>query len=361
LQQVQQGEGRFFGTTILCGALSSGSQVTGGLVCRRGALEAIYADVSIDATGDGDLAAFAGATFDHGDARTGKTQNYSQWDIRGAGKIPSHTNRDYDIIDNTRVAEVQRGLFISHYEAHHYDFYPMLAVRESRRTKGVYELNVLDAVEGTHFPDVLCMASSDFDPHYVGMSDYTRCGFMLPHSNDILVEIPYRSIVPKGLDGLLLSGRGFSQTQEAYQFTRMTSDLIVLGYLTGQIAADLSFTGAKARGYDVSPLQREWEALGYYPEGLLSKPTGNPIDGAGEAQRRVAALAQGKREYLYECIKLPERVAVPRLREALASAQGAPAKLLIAQALAWFGEAEGNELVLNDLKALYEEERKQGY
>src|SRR5690606_18594128 len=112
---------------------------------------------------------------------------------------------------------------------------------------------------------------------------------------------------------------------------------------------------------DVSPLQREWEALGYYPDGLLSKPTGNPLGSAEEAQRRVAALAEAKREYLYECIKLPADVAVPRLLEALASAQRAPGKLLIAQALAWFGRREGNELVLDELEALYGEERKQGY
>ena len=267
LQQVKQGDGQFLGSAILCGAAVTGNQVKGGLLCRQGTLETVYAEVSIDATGDGDLAAFAGAAFDQGDARTGKTQNYSQWDIHGAGKVPSHTGRDYDIIDNTRVAEVQRGLFISHYEAHCYDFYPMLAVRESRRIKGEYQLNLIDATEGTHFPDVISLASSDFDPHYVGLSDYTRCGFLLPHSNDIVIEIPYRSIVPKGLNGLLLSGRGFSLTQEAYQFTRMTSDLIVLGYLTGQIAAALSFSGGtQARDFDITPLQQEWADLGYYPE-----------------------------------------------------------------------------------------------
>jgi len=361
LQQVRQGDGQFFGSTILCGAIASENNVKGGLVCRQGTLEAIYADVSIDATGDGDLATFAGAAFDHGDARTGKTQNYSQWDIRGAGKVPSSTSRDYDIIDNTRIAEVQRGLFISHYEAHCYDFYPMLAVRESRRTKGEYELNVIDAIEGTHFPDVVCLASSDFDPHYVGLSDYTRCGFLLPHSIDIVVEIPYRSIVPKGLNGLLLSGRGFSQTQEAYQFTRMTSDLIVLGYLTGQIAATLSFNGTRAKDFDISPLQQEWAALGYYPEGYLSKQTGNKIEAPGEAERRVNALSQGKREYLYACIKLPKQQAVPLLKESFQTASDAQTQLLIAQALAWFGDQTGSNVILRDLNNLYVQEREKGY
>jgi len=361
LQQVQQGGGQFFGGAILCGALVDNNQVKGGLVCRGGILEAIYADVSIDATGDGDLAAFAGADFDHGDARSGKTQNYSQWDIRGAGALPSATNRDYDIIDNTRIAEVQRGLFISHYEAHCYDFYPMLAVRESRRIKGEYELNLIDAVERTHFTDVLCLASSDFDPHYVGLSDYTRCGFLLPHSNDVVVEIPYRSIIPKGLDGLLLSGRGLSQTQEAYQFTRMTADLIVLGYLTGQIAATLSFNGEQARDLDVSPLQHEWAALGYFPQGLLSKRPGNSLGLSEEAARRVDALSQGKREFLYECVKLPKERALPLLKEAFNTTIGEPAKLLIAQALAWFGDQTGNDRILADLNHLYAQEREKGY
>jgi hypothetical protein len=208
---------------------------------------------------------------------------------------------------------------------------------------------------------VLCLASSDFDPHYVGMSDYTRCGFLLPHSNDIVVEIPYRSIVPKGLDGLLLSGRGFSQTQEAYQFTRMTADLIVLGYLTGQIAAALAFGGTPAKDFDVSELQEEWAALGYYPKGYLSKPAGNKLDSPGESKRRVEALSQGKREYLYECIKLPKDEAVPLLGEALRATAEPTGKLLVAQALAWFGEQTGNEVVLQDLDTLYAEEQKQGH
>src|SRR3546814_10738732 len=36
LQQTRQGEGQFFGSTILCGALSRGNQVTGGLVWQIG-------------------------------------------------------------------------------------------------------------------------------------------------------------------------------------------------------------------------------------------------------------------------------------------------------------------------------------
>lgn len=352
--------GAFLGRAILCGAITEGSAVKGVLICHDSALKVITGDVSIDATGDGDLADFAGAPFDIGDSRANKTQNYSQWDIRGAGPIPSNTNRDYDLLNTTKIGELQRGLFLSHYEAHFYDFHPMLAVRESRRIKGVYELDLLDVVEGTHFPDTLALASSDFDPHYVAATEFTRCGFLLPHSNDVVLEIPYRCIVPEKTDGLLISGRGFSQTHNALQFTRMTADLIVLGYLTGQVAADLAWKGVRPRDYDVSALQKEWEALGYYPEGFLSKKAGNALDDEAETGRRIKELSAGKREYLYEVIKLPSRAAVPALKAAFPSSPE-EGKLLIAKSLAWFGESTGSELIAAELESLFREESNGGH
>ncbi len=352
--------GEFLGRAILCGALKEADTVKGAVICHDSELKVIAGDISIDATGDGDLADFAGAAFEIGDSRTNKTQNYSQWDIKGAGKTPVDTNRDYDLLNTTKISELQRGLFLSHYEAHFYDFHPMLAVRELRRIKGVYELDLADAVEGTHFEDALALASSDFDPHYVGLSEFTRCGFLLPHSNDVVLEIPYRSIVPEKIDGLLISGRGFSQTQTALQFTRMTADLIVLGYLTGQISADLAWKGTRARDYNVSALQQEWNALGYYPEGFFSKQAGNKLNNADETRRRVAELSSGKREYLYEVIKLSRQQAVPVLKASLGSAPP-EGQILIAKALAWFGESAGNELIARELESLYKEEAAKGY
>ena len=352
--------GEFLGQTILCGAVKKGDTLKGALVCHRSELKVFQGDVNVDATGDGDLADFAGAAFDIGDSRAHKTQNYSQWDIRGAGPIPSNTNRDYDIVNTTRIGELQRGLFLSHYEAHFYDFHPMLAVRELRRIKGVYELDVLDAVEGTHFSDALVLASSDFDPHYTPITEFSRCGFILPHSNDVMLEIPYRSIVPEKIDGLLISGRGFSQTHHALQFTRMTADLIVLGYLTGQISADLAWKGIRPRDYDVSILQKEWEKLGYYPEGFLNKKAGNNLSDPREIARRVNELASGKREYLYEVVKLSGQRTVPELKKMFDQANG-EGKLLVAKGLAWFGETLGNDLIAAETERLYSEEQEKGY
>jgi ribulose 1,5-bisphosphate synthetase/thiazole synthase len=361
LKSIVGSGGRFISGAIVSGSIVRDNTVKGILICRNGKLEVIQSNVTIDATGDGDIAHFSGAAFSMGSSRTGETQNYSQWDVGATGKAPSNTNRDYDIIDITRISELQRALFLSHYEAHYYDFHPFLTVRESRRIEGIHVLDLIDAVENRHFEDVLALASSDFDPHNTGTSEFSKCGFLLPHSNDITVEIPYRCIVPKTLDGLLISGRGISQTHNAMQFTRMTADLIVLGYLTGQIAADLAWKNIQPRKYDVSRLQKEWAGLGYLPADYARRAYGDLRNDDAEIKRRIAELAKGEREYLYECSRLPKEKALPLLSESFKTAATPQGKLLVAKALAWFGSTEGNDLIESELKDLFAMEQKDGY
>ncbi len=362
LNEILNSGGRFIPGAIFCGALVEDKSVKGVLICRNGKLQTVLADITVDATGDGDIAFFAGASYFVGNTRTGETQNYSQWDIAGAEAIPSSpTNRDYDVIDNTKIAELQRGLFLSHYEAHFYDFHPMLTVRESRRIEGEYTLDFIDVAEGTHFEDMISLASSDFDPHNVGSSEFSKCGFLLPHSNDTTVEIPYRSLVPKSLDGLLISGRGISQTNNALQFTRMTADIIVLGYLTGQIAADLAWNTIKPRDFDISSLQKEWAQQGYLPKDYDRPGNGNKRFEEAEIKNRIEQLAMGKEEYLYKCSILPKEKALPVLKTYFRKADQKENKLLLAKALAWFGESDGIKLIETELMEMFEEELKVGY
>lgn len=352
--------GQFVPGALVCDTLSTNNRVEGVVICCNGKLELINAGITIDGTGDGDIAAFAGAAYDHGNFRNGLTQNYSQWNIQGSGKPPTAVSSDYGIIDNRFISEIQRGLFLAHYEAHFYDFHPFLTIRESRRIKGNYELTVIDAFEGTHFPDVISMASSDFDPHYNGNSGFTRCGFLLPHSNMLVVEIPYRSVIPEKLDGILVTGKAFSQTQNAYQFTRMSADISVLGYVTGQIAARLVRDKIQPREFSVAGLQQEWLNAGYLPGERMSLNAGNKITDPQEIRTRLEGLAKGLQEFLPASCNLPKEQVLPLLKDRFETAEGA-GKLLIAKALAWFGDPSGADLIEKDLAELFRQEQENGY
>ena len=352
---------KFLPGSIVCGSIVDNNRVKGILICRNGKLEKVLGDVILDSTGDGDIASFSGAGFLHGNSRNGITQNYSQWNLAGGGKPPTHVNSDYDIIDNTKIAELQRGLFLSHYEAHFYDFHPYLTVRESRRIKGEYELTLIDAAEETHFDDLITVASSDYDPHFVGYGEYTRCGFLLPHSNIVKVEIPFRSLIPIGLDGIMVLGKAFSQTHNALQFTRMSADLSVLGYLAGQVSAKAAIGQSRLKDFQLKDLQSEWFTRGFIPNEFSNRKVGNRINDREEIDFRIRNLGEGKDEFLYECCKLQKENCIAQLKSSFHSCSNGHGKLLLAKALAWFGESEGNQLILNELADLFREEQAKGY
>lgn len=351
----------FITGAIICGSIVDNNRVKGILVCRNGKLEKVFGSVTLDATGDGDIAAFAGASFQHGNSRNNITQNYSQWNMSGGGTSPTPTNSDYDLLDNTKIGELQRGLFLSHYEAHYYDFHPYLTVRESRRIKGEYEITLIDAVEGTHYDDLIMVASSDYDPHFVGYGEYTRCGFLLPHSNITKVEIPYRSLIPIGLDGILVVGKAFSQTHNALQFTRMSADLTVLGYLVGQLSAMAAIGHTQLRGFPLKVLQSDWFSRGLIPNEYANREAGNKINDPKEIDFRITSLGEGKEEFLYECVKLPKDKCRSQLKSSFQSCSNSKAKLLLAKALAWFGEDDGCGMILNELTDLFRDEQAKGY
>lgn len=335
---------------IICGAITKNNKLISVLVCDNGKLKKLTSKLAIDATGDADVAYFADENYTHGNSRTGMTQNYSQWDVSGRINMPSNIGRDYDIIDNTKISELQRGLFLSHYESHFYDFCPMLTVRESRMPKGNFTITLKDVLEGTHYEDTIARTSSDFDPHYIGSSEYSRCGFLLPHSNKTTVEIPFRSIIPASVDGLLLSGRGISQTNNAMQFTRMSGDVTTLGYITGQIAAKISSAEMLARNYNISQLQKEWENSGFLPP----EPEGRRVE---TVSGKVAKLIQGEIGYLLKCCLLPPKEVLP----VLLAEYNRTNNLHLAKALAWFSNPTGVPDIIHELENLFNEESKTGH
>jgi hypothetical protein len=366
---------------IICGAESDNNQLKNVIICVNGKLIRYQPEITIDATGDASVAFFAGEKFEIGDARMGVTQNYSHWDLAFRSKIKDY-NRDYDIIDSTEVLEYQRGLFLAHYEAHYYDFYPMQAIRESRRPDTLYRLNVNDLLDGVSFDDNFAQARSDYDPHYFGSSEYTRCAFMLPHyDNKELVNIPYRAIVPKNIDGLLLSGKAIGLTHNALQFTRMSADVTVLGYVTGCIAADLVKKGIRARDYSIAAIQKEFIAKSYLPDQLPAKnesltdlvdqltktiSSGDnvlmapvlsyhsdsiQVDAVSSATARSFVMKRDA-ELLFSCCRKKKSEILPLLLDKFKESKS----LLVAKALCWFGHHEGVDMLIEELEKKYDEE-----
>ncbi|HYE80427.1 MAG TPA: FAD-dependent oxidoreductase, partial [bacterium] len=110
-----------------------------------------------------------------------------------------------------------------------------IGVRESRRVVGEYMLTGEDVIHATKFPDVIARGSFGIDIH---CADYTGCGISgLDLVDGSSYDIPYRSLIPKVVDNLLVGGRCISVTHIALGSTRIQPVASATGQAAGVAAA----------------------------------------------------------------------------------------------------------------------------
>ena len=158
-------------------------------------------------------------------------------------------------------AEIARYLkaFIPGFEHAYVDrVAPFMGIRESRRIVGEYVLTEQDIFDCARFPDAIGVASYPVDLHHPVGGDCTL--MWCPDCYDV----PYRSLVPKAVDGLLCAGRNISATHLALASVRVMGPAMCLGEAAGKAAQLCVRTGAQPRTLDVEKLQQELKAEGVY-------------------------------------------------------------------------------------------------
>ena len=108
-----------------------------------------------------------------------------------------------------------------------------IGVRESRRILGEYTLTADDVLHARTFDDAVARSAYPIDIHNPSGSGTTT--HRLPAGASY--EIPYRCLVPRGVDDLLVAGRCISTTHEALASTRLTPTVMTLGQAAGTAAA----------------------------------------------------------------------------------------------------------------------------
>ena len=157
-------------------------------------------------------------------------------------------------------------------------------VRQGRRIWGEHTVTENDArfLEATglpaHKPDGIAIAEYPFDSHAVNRFDpaypLLRPGYFYVEHEPF--QIPYRSLLPKSVDGLLVPV-ACSASHVGYQTIRMEPVFMALGEASGIAAAQAVSAQVELRKIDVPALQREilkrggvilYENTAKRPEGL---------------------------------------------------------------------------------------------
>jgi hypothetical protein len=129
---------------------------------------------------------------------------------------------------------------------------PLPGSRESRRIIGEYVLNEDDLLAGRSFPDVIAMGGPR------GPDAHSVTGLWGDGVQTILTkpyDIPYRSLVPKKVDNILVAGRCISATHLALGATRDQATCMALGEAAGAAAAISARQDVAPRSLDIKLLQ----------------------------------------------------------------------------------------------------------
>jgi hypothetical protein len=130
---------------------------------------------------------------------------------------------------------------------------PQVSVRETRRVKGSYVLTEEDALKGRVFEDAIAWRSGFLDPGGEAGTELTK---MRIH------DVPYRSILPEKLDGLLVAGRCISATHTGAAAGKSMGNCMATGHAAGLAAALSAQKGIVPRELKVPDLQARLRADG---------------------------------------------------------------------------------------------------
>ena len=152
------------------------------------------------------------------------------------------------------------------------DLPPQLGIRETRRVVGGYMLSGEDVLGCASFDDSIAVNGWPMESHVAG--DVIFRFPPIPQSRGFN-ELPYRMLVPQGLDNLLMAGRCASMTHDGQSAARVSGACFAMGEAAGTAAALALGGNTPPRDIAVDKLQLQLKRQGAFigrdqavPEGL---------------------------------------------------------------------------------------------
>jgi len=137
------------------------------------------------------------------------------------------------------------------------DTAPRLGVRETRKITGRYQLAVDDVLGGRKFDDAICRSAWPVELHVAGGE--TEWTFL---DQGLYYTVPYRCLLPREVDNLVVAGRCIAATREAFASVRVIGPCMA----EGQAAAVASWVGAATHtalpAIDVDMLRAQLTGVG---------------------------------------------------------------------------------------------------
>lgn len=347
-EAVNAGADIWFGS-LGCGALVEDGVVKGVVVATPHGRGVVLSETVIDSTGAADIAIAAGADYRFTDEHSAN--------IQGTGISPreigtAYHNQDFTHTDDTDLVDIRRNFVLAKriFEGA-YDVSPFINTRERRRIVGDYTLSPLDTYNQRIFPDTISLARTNFDKHGHTVHPLFLFKPQLIFSYDWvpLTHVPYRSLLPAGLEQILVTGVGISAHTDSIPLVRMQACVQNQGYAAGTAAAMAAAYRTTVRTVDLTKVQAHLIDIGNLPADILERVTGDSFS-QQEVARAVSQLTNGF-DGIGVVLSQPDD-ALPHLRSAYREARNQEQKLMYAQVMGVLGDDTGKETLMKSLTSL---------
>ena len=301
--------------------MQSSRQIQTILVENKSGRFAVSAKLFIDASGDADLAYYAGVPFEKGTNAKGMMYPSSMFRVNGVefdtaqrsllnidrimdqarqagtqfarrtpiikpqkntaewrANVTQLSNEDGSPVDGCNAEQMSRAEVLGREQIADFmqflrtrvpgfetsyllEIAPQLGIRETRRVLGEYQLSEDDVLMCRRFEDSIGVNAWMLEEHIAG-----DVLFKWPDAevNKGFNQLPYRMICPRGVDNLWVVGRCASMTHGGQSAARVSGACFVMGQAAG-VAASLAFEEAKAqRDVNVQALQKRLLSQGVY-------------------------------------------------------------------------------------------------
>ena len=265
-----------FGSQVIM----EGNTLRGVFIESKSGRMAVLAKVVIDCTGDGDIFHWAGEPYDvmkyhiglvHrlGNVDridTGKT-GYVKMDVGSPTPLPGvnwvnmHGQDNQDGVDMLNLSRLQmeyrREIWENvqkirktpgHEQVFLLDTASQLGVRMSRMVEAEYKLTLEDTMTYRSFDDVIGISGAWTSMLYKGKR--------VSSQERPLWQIPYRSLLPKKTENLLVAGRCFCFEKELAEDTRVIGTCLITGHGAGAAAGLAVKEKQSVRDLDIAKLKQ---------------------------------------------------------------------------------------------------------
>lgn len=344
--EIGNAGGTIWFNSLGCGAVVRDKCVVGIVVATPFGRGVVMANTVVDATGNAVIPACAGAPT----TQTGM----GHIRIQGTGLPPylpgreSCSNTDWTFSDDDDVVDMWSMFVVGknkYREA--FDMGQHIDTRSRRQIIGDMVITPMDVWNQRTYPDTITVSKSNFDNH--GYTIHTMFMFPLPKSHsDEVGHVPYRALMPKGYDGILVTGLGISAHPDAMPILRMQPDVQNHSYAAGWAGAMAAKAKTTVRHIDVKALQKHLVAIGILDEAQLSDKDSYPLP--FEEMKAAVKTVGEDYEGVVKLLTDPD-VAIPLLRDAYKGSTNEQERVRYAHVLGLLYDNTGAESLITAVKS----------